>query len=127
MTAESSTTPADPRRDALIETVRRALGRVDERDEQVIDVLLTLPDTEGVASLRASGTPAETIKPTYLTALQDAAAGLNLKQVATMRRITKSAATMRLARARQRLRAITTAQAVYEAAKRGLLEGVPRP
>lgn len=91
---------------------RRALGRLHD---------------EGSLRSRASGTPDLTLAPNHLTALRDAAAGLNLKQVAKLRKTTKSAATMRLARARLRLRSITTAQAVYEATMRGLLRGVPRP
>lgn len=87
--------------------------------------MTTTPLEVRIAELEAHH--ANSIPQAYLDVLRDLASGLDLKQIARKRGISHPAATMRLARARHRLNATNTAQAVYEATMRGLLRGVPRP
>lgn len=147
--AESSTTPADPARELAMYVARKL-----PQDSGPILVagaivgalqgagLLSLPDTEGVASLRASGTPvpsaeviaaeieahaAQAIPRDDLALIRDLASGLSLKEIAAKGAGTRSAVHMHAGRMRQRLGVASNCQAVYEATLRGLLKGVPRP
>jgi DNA-binding CsgD family transcriptional regulator len=191
MSAESSTTPADPRAE-LAEEIRVYLEegwsapphakQMLERAQQ----LLSLPDTEGVdaeqiaiaaldrmgappawrdadaravvrdlreagllrtlsegvAPLRASGTPvqsvevmaaeieahaAQAVPASDVDLLRALVSGLSLKEYAAREGLRPSAASQRANRMRQHLGASSNEQAVCEAIRRGLLKGVPRP
>lgn len=108
----------------------------------VAQEVLSLPDTEGIAPLRASGTPGQSVEVVAaeieahasqsipaldLDLIRALASGLSLKEYAAREGLTATTASQRAIRMRQRLGVTSNEQATHEATLRGLLKGVPRP
>lgn len=125
-------------------TAAKLVQRLRDEADQIerIARLMGLPDTEGVAPLRASGTPGQSVEVVAaeieahasqsipaldLDLIRALASGLSLKEYAAREGLTATTASQRAIRMRQRLGVTSNEQATHEATLRGLLKGVPRP
>lgn len=145
--AESPTTPADPRSAAItfaLNVVKTGpASRLGQELVRVVDAMHAAGLlAEGVASLRASGTPGQSVEVVAaeieahasqsipaldLDLIRALASGLSLKEYAAREGLTATTASQRAIRMRQRLGVTSNEQATHEATLRGLLKGVPRP